>query len=107
MSWIILFLAGIFEIAMAFCMAKIRGTSGMEFWLWIVAVVFSSLGSMGLLAKALQTLPISISYAIWTGIGVAGTVILGIFYFKEPATAYKLFFLTTLLGSIIGLKLAA
>lgn len=92
---------------MAFSMAKIRGTSGIDFWIWIGAVVLSSLGSMGLLAKALQTLPISISYAIWTGIGVAGTVILGIFYFKEPASACKIFFLITLLGSIIGLKLVS
>jgi quaternary ammonium compound-resistance protein SugE len=59
-----------------------------------------------LLAKAAQTLPIGTTYAVWTGIGAAGTVLLGILLFNEPVTALRLFCLTTLIASTIGLKLA-
>jgi quaternary ammonium compound-resistance protein SugE len=60
--------------------------------------------SMLLLYKATQTLPIGTAYAVWTGIGAVGTVLVGIFIFKEPATFWRIFFLTTLIASIIGLK---
>ena len=60
--------------------------------------------SMLLLYKATQTLPIGTAYAVWTGIGAVGTVLVGIFIFKEPATFWRIFFLTTLIGSIVGLK---
>ena len=63
--------------------------------------------SMTLLIKATQTLPIGTAYAVWTGIGAVGTVLVGIFVFKEPATFLRIFFLTTLIGSIIGLKFVA
>jgi len=56
------------------------------------------------LMKATQSLPIDTAYAVWTGIGAVGTVIIGIFLFKEPATFWRLFFIVTLIGSIIGLK---
>jgi quaternary ammonium compound-resistance protein SugE len=59
---------------------------------------------MGLLMKATQTLPIGTAYAVWTGIGAIGTVLARILVFKEPATFLRLLFLTTLIGSIIGLK---
>ena len=63
--------------------------------------------SMYLLVKVTQELPVGTAYAVWTGIGAAGTVLVGIFLFHEPATFGRLFFLTTLIVSIIGLKLAA
>lgn len=59
---------------------------------------------MVLLIKATQTLPIGTAYAVWTGIGAVGTALLGILVFKEPATFLRLLFLSTLIGSIIGLK---
>ena len=62
---------------------------------------------MSLLIKVTKALPIGTAYAIWTGIGAAGTVLLGIIVFKEPATFWRLFFITTLIGSIIGLKLVS
>lgn len=55
-------------------------------------------------AKATQTIPLGTAYPVWTGIGAVGAVITGIFVFREPATFWRLFFLTTLIGSIIGLK---
>ena len=60
--------------------------------------------SMGLLAKATQTLPLGTAYPVWTGIGAVGTVLVGIFIFREPATFWRLFFIATLIASIIGLK---
>ena len=62
---------------------------------------------MTLLIKATQSLPIGTAYAVWTGIGAVGTVLIGIFVFKDPANFWRLFFLTTLVGSIIGLKVVS
>ena len=59
---------------------------------------------MLLLMKATQTLPLGTAYPVWTGIGAVGTVVLGIFYFHEPATFWRLFFICTLILSIVGLK---
>ena len=67
----------------------------------------STVLSMALLAKAVQTLPLGTAYAIWTGIGAVGTVLIGIFVFKEPATPIRLFFLFTLIASLIGLKVVS
>lgn len=63
--------------------------------------------SMALLIKATQTLPIGTAYAVWTGVGAVGTVVVGILVFKEPATFLRLFFITTLIASIIGLKVVS
>ena len=66
--------------------------------------VVISIMSMVLLAKATETLPIGTAYPVWTGIGAVGTVLVGIFIFHEPATFWRLFFITTLIASIVGLK---
>ena len=59
---------------------------------------------MLLLAKASRTIPIGTAYPVWTGIGAVGTVLVGILVFKEPAGFWRLFFITTLIASIVGLK---
>lgn len=59
---------------------------------------------MVLLSKSVQTIPIGTAYPVWTGIGAVGTVIVGILFFNEPATFWRLFFITTLILSIVGLK---
>ena len=59
---------------------------------------------MGLLARVTQTMPIGTAYPVWTGIGAVGTVLVGIVFFNEPATFWRLFFITTLIVSIVGLK---
>lgn len=107
MNWIVLIVAGLFEVAFAFCLGKAKATTGNEMYLWYVAFLISLGISMGLLVKATQTLPIGTAYAVWTGIGAAGTALIGILVFKEPATFLRLLFLTTLIGSIIGLKAVA
>ena len=107
MNWIVLIIAGLFEVAFAFCLGKVKETTGNEIYLWYVGFLVALSMSMGLLIKATQTLPIGTAYAVWTGIGAVGTVLVGIFVFKEPATFLRLLFLTTLIGSIIGLKAVA
>ncbi len=104
MSWILLIIAGLFEAAFAACLGKAKETSGTESHLWLGGFLVCLTISMILLYKAVQNLPIGTAYAVWTGIGAAGTVLLGIFLFKEPATFWRIFFLTTLIASIIGLK---
>jgi quaternary ammonium compound-resistance protein SugE len=104
MNWIILIIAGLFEVAFAFCLGKAKETTGNEMYLWYVGFIVTLTISMGLLIKATQTLPIGTAYAVWTGVGAVGTVLVGILVFKEPATFLRLFFIMTLVGSIIGLK---
>ena len=76
----------------------------MEQVLWLLGFFVSMSMSMYLLYRATLTLPLGTAYAVWTGIGAAGTAIAGILFFKEPATLWRVFFLFTLIGSIIGLK---
>ena len=104
MNWLILIIAGLFEVAFAFCLGKAKETAGTEMYLWYGGFFLSLCASMGLLIKATQVLPIGTAYAVWTGIGAVGTVLVGIFVFKEPASFMRILFLTTLIGSIIGLK---
>jgi quaternary ammonium compound-resistance protein SugE len=105
MNWIILVIAGIFEVAFATCLGKVKETSGTTATYWFAGFLICLSISIYLLYKATQTLPIGTSYAVWTGIGAVGIVLVGIFYFKEPIDFWRLFFLTTLIASIVGLKL--
>ncbi len=107
MSWIVLIIAGFFEVAFAYCLGKAKETVGNEMYLWYVGFFVALSISMGLLIKATQTLPIGTAYAVWTGIGAVGTVFVGIIVFKEPATFLRLLFLTTLIFSIVGLKVVS
>jgi quaternary ammonium compound-resistance protein SugE len=107
MNWLILVIAGLFEVLFAFCLGKAKASTGSETYLWYGGFLIALAVSMGLLMKAAQTLPIGTAYAIWTGIGAVGTVLVGIFVFEEPATFLRLLFLTTLVASIIGLKLVS
>jgi len=107
MNWILLVIAGLFEVAFAFCLGKAKESTGNDMYLWYVAFLVSLTISMALLIKATQTLPIGTAYAVWTGIGAVGTVLVGIFVFKEPTTFLRLLFLTTLIISIVGLKVVS
>jgi len=107
MNWIILIIAGLFEVIFASCLGKAKETTGQEMYLWYVGFLVSLTISMVLLVKATQSLPIGTAYAVWTGVGAVGTVLVGIFIFKEPATFLRILFLTTLIGSIIGLKVVS
>ena len=104
MNWIILIIAGLFEVAFTSSLGKAKTSTGNEMYLWYGAFLFSLVASMLLLMKATQTLPLGTAYAVWTGIGAVGTALVGIFVFNEPANWWRLFFMATLIGSIVGLK---
>lgn len=105
MNWIILIIAGLFESGFAFCLGKMKGLHGTGYYLWGCGFLVCLTLSMLLLTKATQTLPISTAYPVWTGIGAVGTVILGILFFHEPVSFARIFFITTLITSIVGLKM--
>ncbi|MCC9070134.1 multidrug efflux SMR transporter [Flavobacterium sp. F-65] len=104
MNWILLVIAGLFEVAFASCLGKAKEATGNDVYLWYGGFLASLVISMLLLIKSTQTLPIGTAYAVWTGIGAVGTVLVGIFVFKDPTNFWRLFFIATLVGSIIGLK---
>ncbi len=107
MNWILLIIAGLFEVGFASCLGKAKETSGTESAWWLVGFLLSLTMSMILLYKASLTIPIGTAYAVWTGIGAVGTVIMGIVFFKEPADFWRMLFITTLIISIIGLKISS
>lgn len=107
MNWLILIIAGLFEVAFAACLSKAKTASGNAYYWWMGGFIVSLYLSMHLLIKATQTLPIGTAYGVWTGIGAVGTVVMGIVFFKEPASFWRLFFLFTLIASIIGLKIVS
>jgi len=104
MNWFILIIAGLFEVAFAACLSKAKLSSGSLFYLWMALFLVCLSASMYLLYKASQTIPMGTAYAVWTGIGAVGTVIVGIIFFKEPASFWRLFFIVTLILSVVGLK---
>ena len=105
MHWIILIAAGLCEVGFAFCLGKTKGLVGLPYWEWMAGFAAFYVLSAVLLAKATEVLPIGTAYPVWTGIGALGSVLLGIFVFHEPATFWRLFFITTLVISIVGLKM--
>ena len=104
MNWIILIVAGLCECGFTFCLGKAKLAAGWESAAWYAGFVVICALSMLLLAKASRTIPIGTAYPVWTGIGAVGTVLVGILVFKEPAGFWRLFFITTLIASIVGLK---
>lgn len=107
MAWILLVIAGLFEVGFTTCLSKAKAASGsMAIW-WLLGFLVSLVASMVLLYKATQTLPMGTAYAVWTGIGAVGTVLMGIFFFNEPADFWRILFIVLLIGSIAGLKLVA
>ena len=107
MNWIILIVSGLFEVGFATCLGKANETVGLTSKLWFGGFLLCLSVSMLLLLQATKTLPIGTAYGVWTGVGAVGSVLVGIFYFNEPATFWRVFFLTTLIISIIGLKVVS
>ncbi|MFG6428076.1 DMT family transporter [Lepagella muris] len=104
MNWIILIIAGLCEVGFTYCLGRAKDVSGIEYLAWMAGFLLFTVLSMGLLAKATQSIPLGTAYPVWTGIGAVGTVLIGIIFFKEPATFARIFFISTLILSIVGLK---
>jgi quaternary ammonium compound-resistance protein SugE len=101
MGWYFLIIAGIFEICFALSLKQSESFSKPV--PTVLFIVFTIL-SYYFLDKAIGTIPLGTAYAIWTGIGACGIAVIGLIYYKEPADFWRLFFIVTLIGSIIGLK---
>ena len=103
MAWIMLVIAGLLEVGWAMALKYSEGFSRPG---WTVTFVVLNVASMVLLGLATKSLPIGTAYAIWVGIGAAGTAILGMVLLGDPSTAVRIALIGTLLASVIGLKLA-
>ena len=102
MAWVLLFIAGLFEVAWAIGLKYTEGFTR----LWpSVGTVAAMTASVVLLGLAMRALPVGTAYAVWTGIGAVGTVLLGIVLFAEPATAARLVCVGLIVAGILGLKL--
>lgn len=101
MAWAYLFLAGLFEVAFTTCL---KLSENFTKTVWTVGFLVSITLSFWLLNKAIQTIPLGTAYGVWTGIGAVGTVIVGIALFREPLFFWRVFFLITLITSLVGLK---
>jgi quaternary ammonium compound-resistance protein SugE len=101
MAWIVLVVAGVFEVAFA---TALKLSDGFTKIVPTVAFLVFGAISLWLLTLALRSVPLGTAYAVWTGIGAFGTAIVGIAVFSEPATAARLVLLATLIGSILGLR---
>jgi len=104
MTWLILFIAGLFETAWVIGMKYSQGFT--RFWPGVFTIV-SLLISMGLLAYSLKELPVGSAYAVWTGIGAVGTAVLGIVLFGESKELIRLFFIFLIIAGIAGLRIFA
>lgn len=102
MSWILLLIAGLFEVAWAI---GLKYTEGFTRPLPTAGTVAAMVASVLLLGVAMRSLPVGTAYAVWVGIGAAGTVLLGIALFGEPATAARLACVGLILAGVVGLKL--
>ena len=104
MAWLILFVAGLFETAWAIGLKYTEGFTR----LWpSVGTAAAMVVSVVLLGWAMRSLPVGTAYAVWTGIGAVGTVLLGIVLFQEPATLARLACVGLIMAGIIGLKLTS
>ncbi|ACB95588.1 quaternary ammonium compound efflux SMR transporter SugE [Beijerinckia indica] len=104
MAWIFLLIAGLCEIAWAI---GLKYTRGFSLLLPSIATLVAMVASIGFLGLALKTLPVGTAYAVWTGIGAVGTVVLGIYLFHEPANWPRLVSIGLVLIGIIGLKVTS
>lgn len=103
-GWTYLIASGIIDVAWALSMKKADGFRNLP-WAAVSLVLLAIF--VYLLIRALQVLPVGTAYAVWTGIGAAGSVLAGIAFFGEPLTALRLMFVVIIVGGIIGLKLTS
>jgi quaternary ammonium compound-resistance protein SugE len=102
MHWMILFVAGLFEVAWAIGLKYTEGFS--KLWPSVFTIICMII-SMALLAYAVKQLPIGTAYAVWTGIGAIGTAVLGIILFDESKELIRIFFIFLIITGIVGLKI--
>ncbi|MEK3955032.1 quaternary ammonium compound-resistance protein SugE [Psychrobacillus psychrotolerans] len=102
MAWFLIVIAGVFEVAFVISMKLSDGFKNIKF---TILTVISAALSFFLLSLALKEIAVGTGYAVWTGIGAAGSVLLGMYLFKEKRSRKKLFFLSCIIMGVVGLKL--
>ena len=107
MAWIFLIIGGLFEVGFTTCLNAAKHSTGAVATLWYAGFALSLGLSMIFLMLATKSLPMGTAYAVWTGIGAVGTALIGMLIFKEPADFWRVFFIFTLIASIVGLKYVA
>src|SRR5690554_3429958 len=107
MNWSILIIGGFFLLSFSYFNGRANTAQCTEKYLCYLGFLISVSISMGLLIKASKTLPLGTAYAVWSGIGAVGSVTMGILFFKEPTDFWRMFFIFTLIGSIVGLKMVS
>ena len=104
MAWFLLILGGLFEVGFTTCLRFVDGFRNLP---WTFGFLASVTLSMGLLERAARDIPMGTAYAIWGGIGAAGTVLVGILWFGEPVNSVRILLLLALIACIVGLRLTA
>ena len=104
MAWLYVAIAGLLEIVFA---VSLKNSEGFTKPLWVVSFLVSASGSLFLLSQALKFLPVGVAYAVWTGIGAAGTAIVGMWFFGESRDVMKLVSLGVVLIGLAGLQLTS
>jgi quaternary ammonium compound-resistance protein SugE len=104
MAWLLLVVGGLFEVGFTTCLRFVDGFRSLP---WTLGFLASVTLSMGLLERAARDIPMGTAYAVWGGIGAAGTVLVGIGWFGEPVTSVRILLLLALIACIVGLRLTA
>ncbi|MFI7641260.1 DMT family transporter [Nonomuraea sp. NPDC049400] len=104
MAWIVLVLAGVFEVAMALSLKLSNGFSNV--W-WVLSFLATAVLSFGLLSYALRTLEVGTAYAVWTGVGAAGTAVLGMIAMGDEVSLPRLISIALILVGVVGLRVLA
>jgi quaternary ammonium compound-resistance protein SugE len=104
MAWLWLVLGGLFEVGFTTCLRFVDGFRNLP---WTLGFLVSATLSMLLLEYAARTIPMGTAYAVWGGIGAAGTVLVGVLWFGEPVTSVRILLLLALIACIVGLRLTA
>lgn len=109
-NWVLLIIGGLFETGFAISLGKAQQTSGEQMWFWLATFAVCVGISMYLLFRAMggdKAIPVGTAYAVWGAIGAIGTVVAGILLFHEPVTFWRMFFLSSLVLSVVGLQVVS
>lgn len=107
MSWVFLIIAGLCEVGFTSCLVKYEQTEGWISYGWFGGFLVSLTFSMWFLIIAAKSIPMGTAYAVFAGVGAVGTALMGIFVFNEATSFWRIFFIVTLVASIVGLNLVS